>query len=290
MQKRLLGYLCCPKCKNDLFWQEQRLVCQRCKKEFPIKNGIPILINLEKAPKYLGQQIAYFEQEDKTRPTYHLEEWQKSYLKKFFANCKIDGKSLVIDIACGSGYMAVEIAKRGVCVIACDITLKQLYKLSEFAKKNHLEKNLWLVGCSAEQLPFKNKIADVVIENAILEHLPQEEVAIKEIERIAKKRATLMVSVPLSYQYLWPFLIPINLWFDRKIGHLRRYTKNSLINKFSRFKLKQIYYTGHLLKFILFSLVVFLKTKKLDQLIEKIDEKFVRICYGGTVIVAFFDR
>lgn len=290
MQTKLLDYICCPSCKNDFFLKKKKLVCRKCQEEFPVKNGIPILINLKKLPKHLQQQITYFEEEDKARPEYHLEEWQKNYLKRFFSNCKIDDKSLVVDIACGSGYMAIEIARKGICVVACDITLKQLYKLNEFAKKNHLEKNLLLVCCSAEQLPFKDKIADVVIENAILEHLPQEKAAIKETERIAKQKSTLMISAPLAYQYLWPFLIPINLWFDKKIGHLRRYTKNSLIRKLSPFKLKQIYYTGHLLKFILFSLAVFLKTKKLDKLIEKIDEKSARICYGGTVIIAFFER
>lgn len=290
MQKELLQFICCPACKHNLLLRDNCLVCNKCKKTYKIDKGIPILIDLKNAPQYLVHQISYFENEDKTRPEYRLDEWQKSYLRRFFDNVNLGKHAVVLDIGTGSGYMAVEIAKRGTIVIASDLTVAQLHKLAKVIKLRKLENKLFLVCCSAESLPFKENVSDVVIENAILEHLPKEKEAIDEIWRVCKKGASVMISVPLTYIYLWPFLVPINIWHDRRIGHLRRYTVSSLKKKMSHFAFKRAYYTGHLIKFLFFLFSFIVKTKKFDSLAEKTDELCKGLPYGGTVITAFFDK
>ncbi len=42
--KELLDILVCPICKSDLHKSKDRLVCKKCNKRFPIKEGIPILL------------------------------------------------------------------------------------------------------------------------------------------------------------------------------------------------------------------------------------------------------
>lgn len=44
--KELLKILACPKCKKGLKYNKSKckLICSRCKKEYFIKDGIPILI------------------------------------------------------------------------------------------------------------------------------------------------------------------------------------------------------------------------------------------------------
>lgn len=249
-----------------------------------------MLLDTNNMSDYLTHQIEYFEEEDRRRPTYELAEWQKSYLRRFFENVRVDKETIILDIACGSGYMAVELARKGATVIASDLTLAQLQKLQNVVKHYKLSQKLFLVCCSAEALPFKSKIADVVIGNAILEHLPHEKEAIDEIKRVGKKHATIMISVPHAYRYLWPFLIPINLWFDKKIGHIRRYTKESLMKKFPDFSLEAFYYTGNILKFMLFVLAVLLKTNRFDGFAEQLDEKWKSTRYGATVITGFFRK
>ncbi len=290
MQKKLLQFICCPACKHELLLRQNQLICSRCKKTYKIDKGIPILIDLKNAPQYLAHQISYFENEDKTRPEYRLDEWQKSYLRRFFDNVYVSKESVVLDIGTGSAYMAVELAKRGTTVIASDLTVAQLHKLAKAVKENKLESQLLLVCCSAESLPFKTKIANVVIENALLEHLSKEKDAIEEIARICKKSASVMISVPLAYKQLWPFLIPINIWHDKRIGHLRRYTASSLKKKMSQFTFKRIYYTGHILKFLFFLSSFIIKTKKFDSFAERTDEICKAVPYGGTVITAFFSK
>lgn len=46
MDKELLEVLCCPDDKSDLTFDKKknRLVCKKCKRNFEIDSGIPILL------------------------------------------------------------------------------------------------------------------------------------------------------------------------------------------------------------------------------------------------------
>lgn len=43
---KLLEILVCPACKGDLKYEEkdQKLVCEKCRLKYPIKNDIPIML------------------------------------------------------------------------------------------------------------------------------------------------------------------------------------------------------------------------------------------------------
>jgi len=44
--KDLLKILACPVCKDDLKYNKgkTKLICSKCKKEYPIRKGIPMLL------------------------------------------------------------------------------------------------------------------------------------------------------------------------------------------------------------------------------------------------------
>lgn len=45
MDKKLLDIICCPLCQSNLeLVSEDTLVCSKCKKEYVVKNDIPILL------------------------------------------------------------------------------------------------------------------------------------------------------------------------------------------------------------------------------------------------------
>jgi len=292
INKKLLQYLCCPKCKSDLAKQNNFLVCKKCAEKYKIQHSIPILVNLDNLSKHLQKQIKYFEQEDRSRPEYRLSEWQKSYLRRLKENLLLKKNEILIDIGTGSGYIAVEMARKGLKVIACDLTLKELIKLKDVVKKEHLERSLFLVCCSAEDLPFKNKIADYLVSNAILEHLPKEKEAIQGISRVCKSKSGLMVTVPLSLKYVLPFFWPVNIIHDKRIGHLRRYDKKILKKKFSRygFKLKRVLYTGHLIKVLGVLIAMIFKVNKFDKLLENFDQGAENKKYGASNVCVIFKR
>jgi len=208
------------------------LACVGCEVKYDVKNDAPVLIADRSLPRHMQNQIKYFDKETADRKEYKLEEWQKSYIRRLDENFKFRKNDSLIDIGTGSGYIAVEMAKRGLKVIACDLTLKSLIHLRDVIEKYSLKDNLFLVCCNAEELPIKRETADYLVANAILEHLPREKETIREIDRVCKVNAGLMITVPVLYRYLNPLFIPINYIHDKRIGHLRRYDERILSKKF----------------------------------------------------------
>ena len=105
----LLSYV-----QKSLLKKGDRLSCRSCRIDYEIREGIPILVDLSKVPEHLHKQIRYFEHEDETRGDWVLEPWQARYVRKFLDTAKPKPRGLIVDNATGSGYMAIELAKRGV--------------------------------------------------------------------------------------------------------------------------------------------------------------------------------
>jgi hypothetical protein len=50
VSKELLGILACPVCKAGVRLKgDDRLVCIKCKREYPVEDGIPNMLPVEKA-------------------------------------------------------------------------------------------------------------------------------------------------------------------------------------------------------------------------------------------------
>ncbi len=47
MDKDLLAILACPVCKADVLLQEERLICTQCGRKYPIREGIPVMLEEE---------------------------------------------------------------------------------------------------------------------------------------------------------------------------------------------------------------------------------------------------
>ncbi|OQB11095.1 MAG: hypothetical protein BWY16_00677 [Candidatus Omnitrophica bacterium ADurb.Bin205] len=44
IDKELLDILACPSCKGDVFMKENKIICKKCGKKYPIKEGIPVML------------------------------------------------------------------------------------------------------------------------------------------------------------------------------------------------------------------------------------------------------
>ncbi len=44
IDKELLEILACPDCKGDVALKDNRIVCGKCGKKYPIRDGIPIML------------------------------------------------------------------------------------------------------------------------------------------------------------------------------------------------------------------------------------------------------
>ncbi len=48
IDKELLDILACPACKAEVELREEKIICKKCGRRYPIKDGIPIML-IEKA-------------------------------------------------------------------------------------------------------------------------------------------------------------------------------------------------------------------------------------------------
>lgn len=273
----LRDFLACPDCNSGLDYKSCIYKCNSCKREWGEVMGVPYFVGGEAKNSHFEHQNDYFSSEaDARADEYTLAPWQEAYLRRFLENINLPPDALVIDCGSGSGYMAIELAKKGYQVIATDLTLKNLVKINQNIEKYGLEGRLLAVCALAESLPIKTGMADVFISNAVLEHIPDEATAIKEIDRVTKKNASLMLAVPLSYRFLNPILMPLNWLHDKRIGHLRRYNIETIKQKFkgSSYYVDSCYYKGHtskVLKVIINMFIHIYDERKIEEVDAKMD-------------------
>ena len=44
LNKELLDILACPACKGEVIPEQDRIVCKRCKRRYPVRDGIPVML------------------------------------------------------------------------------------------------------------------------------------------------------------------------------------------------------------------------------------------------------
>jgi uncharacterized protein len=44
IDKELLDILACPACKGDVELKDNKIVCKKCRKKYPVKDGIPVML------------------------------------------------------------------------------------------------------------------------------------------------------------------------------------------------------------------------------------------------------
>lgn len=44
IDKELLSILACPACKGDVNLADGRIVCAKCGRKYPVKDGIPVML------------------------------------------------------------------------------------------------------------------------------------------------------------------------------------------------------------------------------------------------------
>ena len=87
-----------------------------------------------------------------------------------------------------------------------------------------LTKNIIVEHASVTQMPFLNDAFDLVCAFDVLEHVQDDEVAIREMERVCKIGGLICITVP-SFDILWSN-------HDKVNGHFRRYRKLPLLQRF----------------------------------------------------------
>lgn len=108
----------------------------------------------------------------------------------------------VLEIACGTGILVSWLAERGAHVVGCDISEQALGRARARGTGEY-------AGCDIHRLPFRDQEFDVVVCCETLEHTLDPDAALRELRRVAKPGASLLLTTPSylnSYGLYWIYL------------------------------------------------------------------------------------
>lgn len=123
----------------------------------------------------------------------------------------LDGSNIALEIGCGSGFNAALLSSSCQRLVATDLPFydARTHSLGIVVARELLTKlqikNVDLVSCSGEVLPFPDNIFDFVYSTSVLEHIDNKEKALKEMMRVAKPGGTVIFIIPTYVQSICAF-------------------------------------------------------------------------------------
>lgn len=144
-----------------------------------------------------------------------------NYIKKLIKDKNLQNKDLkILNIGCGPGRSSQYLSVFG------NVTSIEYDK--ECCKFASERTGLEIINGSITELPFQEESFDLVCAFDVIEHVEQDQLAVYEMKRVAKKNAVLLITVP-AFKSLWSHHDIIN-------HHFRRYKCNQIEKLFENQK------------------------------------------------------
>lgn len=145
-----------------------------------------------------------------------------------FIDKYVVGKKRVIDVGCGAGTLCFYIANNEIEVLGIDVSSKAINACQESSRILGLDQfaKFKVVNFPKESMDGK---FDLVILTEVIEHLRDDKLALEKIFSMLNKGGVAIITTPSLNAPL--YRIGYANSFDKKVGHLRRYTVKSLTKK-----------------------------------------------------------
>lgn len=146
-----------------------------------------------------------------------IDVWTRGAMLERLGPVPADGR--IIDLGCSTGYLLEDLAVAypGRQLLGVDLVAPGL------AKAHELVPAAWLLRADVCALPLADSSMDAVVTANLLEHVPDDRGALREIFRVLKPGGRAVAVIPAgpgTYDY-----------YDRFLGHERRYGNGELAGK-----------------------------------------------------------
>jgi SAM-dependent methyltransferase len=138
---------------------------------------------------------------------------RRRVLERAIQRLDLPENARILDAGCGSGRNMVELARHGA------VTGVELSEASAQLARARAAGEV-LEG-SVMDMPFEHASFDLAVSLDVIEHLQDDVDALRELRRVTKPGAALLVTVP-AYQWLWSGHDEVN-------HHHRRYNRRTLL-------------------------------------------------------------
>lgn len=132
-----------------------------------------------------------------------------------------------LDIGCGSGAISLFLTAQGKEVVGIDISKRAIESCIRSAGILKLEKRISFKTMKFPQETPRQKF-DIIVCSEVLEHIKDDKRTLKKIYYLLQPSGLLVISVPSKNAPL--YRLGFARKFDAKVGHLRRYGLEQLVN------------------------------------------------------------
>ncbi|HXY27479.1 MAG TPA: class I SAM-dependent methyltransferase [Acidimicrobiales bacterium] len=153
----------------------------------------------------------------------------------------------LLDLGCGFGRHAFEAARRGAAVVALDAGPEEVAQvqatIGAMIEAGELPPGhpATAVQADALSLPFAEGTFDRVIASEVLEHIPDDTAAMRELARVLRPGGTMAVTVPRCVPEAINWMLS-DEYHDTPGGHVRIYRRSTLERRLSAVGLEPIGY------------------------------------------------
>lgn len=187
-----------------------------------------------------------------------------------------------LDFGCVFGNVAVKVANDGFSVCAFDINENAIFHNIKL-KKNYAS----FLLATGEAVPFKGDTFDVIYSNHVLEHIPDDNVAVREMNRVLRRGGCLLINIPNINN--------LHTRFRRRIGcehpfadptHLREYNVTDVVRllKANGFSIKSVDFSDFLPPIGSSAFHYFVILFNLREYINLIGSKFPQSCLSINIV------
>jgi SAM-dependent methyltransferase len=202
----LISILVSPKHKLPLYFNRtnETLVCDEG--EFTIRAGIPIFTPQNNVPHYIAHYQKDAEEFDYFEVRFKETECEENRVHQYILSRIPPKPKLIADIGCGNGWLSKKLAAFERIVVSVDVSYKNVYNA---LKLNPDEKHFGVVA-DGYYLPFKDNSFDCVVASEVIEHLENPLQFIRELVRIAKPSAKIILTTPYKEKIRYTLCIHCN--------------------------------------------------------------------------------
>jgi ubiquinone/menaquinone biosynthesis C-methylase UbiE len=183
--------LVCPACRGSLAWTDETASCLRCRVDYPVEDGIPVL--LANNDEHMEQQASFFNSApgefEIARPhgAPRLYRWliEEKFRRSLSSLDGLIAGATALTVCGGSGMDAEFLALRGASVYLADISLGAATRARARAKQRNFE--LFPLVADAAALPFPDRSVDLTYVHDGLHHLERPAAGLRETARVARR-------------------------------------------------------------------------------------------------------
>lgn len=171
-------------------------------------------------------------------------------LEKVLVNNNLE----ILDVGSGVGTIDFCLANKGHNVVGIDISSRAISVAKKNAKLFGLDIKFF-VG-NVNKFKFHSKF-DLIIASEIIEHVKDDQKLLNDLSKHLTRNGIIFLSTPLYTAPLYK--LGLTGSFDKRVGHLRRYSldKLKIIIKKSNLKITKVYYQDGMFRNMFFVFPIF---------------------------------